>query len=162
MKEIDEVIYFDAVLTPNRSLSPRGFAVLITVVGVVSFACGVAFLSMGAFPVVGFFGLDALAVYIAFRASFRQQREQTRVIVTAKTMQLRHRAADGSEKSVDLPSAFTRVELDEPLSPTSWLRIEHGRTAYVIGRFLTCPERKSLSIAIRTALQEARAERHPA
>tara|TARA_R110001599_G_scaffold154209_2_gene339865 strand:+ start:472 stop:960 length:489 start_codon:yes stop_codon:yes gene_type:complete len=162
MSQIDEVIYFDAVLTPNRSLSPRGFAVLMTVVGVASFACGVAFLSMGAFPVVGFFGLDALAVYIAFRASFRRQREQTRVTVTAKTMQLRHRAADGSEKSVEFPSAFTRVELDEPLSPTSWLRIEHGRTAYVIGRFLTCPERKSLSIAIRAALQNARAERHPA
>ena len=116
MSQIDEVIYFDAVLTPNRSLSPRGFAVLMTVVGVASFACGVAFLSMGAFPVVGFFGLDALAVYIAFRSSFRRQRE----------------------------------------------RIEHGRTAYVIGRFLTCPERKSLSIAIRAALQNARAERHPA
>jgi uncharacterized membrane protein len=162
MSETHDVIYFDALLTPNRSLSPRGFAVLMTVVGVASFACGVAFLSMGAFPVVGFFGLDALAVYIAFRASFRRQREQTRITVTAKTMKLRHRAADGSEKSVELPSAFTRVELDEPLNPTSWLRIEHGQTAYVIGRFLTCPERKSLSIAIRTALQSARAERYPA
>lgn len=161
MSQIDEIIYFDALLTPNQSLSPRGFAVLMTVVGVVSFACGVAFLSMGAFPVVGFFGLDALAVYIAFRSSFRRQREQTRVTVTGKTMQLRHRAADGSEKSVELPSAFTRVELDEPLSPTSWLRIEHGRTAYIIGRFLTSPERKSLSIAIRAALANARAERHP-
>lgn len=162
MKEIDDVIYFDALLTPNRSLSPRGFAVLMTVVGVAGFACGVAFLSMGAFPVVGFFGLDALAVYIAFRWSFRRQREQTRVTITARTMQLRHRAADGSEKSVDLPSAFTRVELDDPMNPTSWLRIEHGRTAYIIGRFLTCPERVSLSIAIRSALRKARAERHPA
>ncbi len=162
MNQIDEVIYFDAVLTPNRSLSPRGFAVLMAVVGAASFACGIAFLSMGAFPVVGFFGLDALAIYVAFRWSFRRQREQTRVTITGKTMQLRHFAPDGSEKRVELPSAFTRVELDEPLSSSSWLRIEHGRTAYVIGRFLTVPERKSLSIAIRAALRNARAGRNPA
>ena len=115
---------------------------------------------MGAFPVVGFFGLDALAIYLAFRWSFRRQREQTRVTITAKSVHLFHRKADGSERRVELPSGFARVELNEPLEPTSWLRIEHGRTAYVIGRFLTLPERKSLSIAIRAALIQARSERY--
>jgi uncharacterized membrane protein len=47
-------------------------------------------------------------------------------------------------------------------APTSWLRIEHGRTAFVIGRFLTPKERKSLAEGLRTALQRARCERHPA
>jgi uncharacterized membrane protein len=160
MSAIDEVIYFDAVLTPNRSLSPRGFAIVMALVGVASFICGIVFLSMGAFPVVGFFGLDALGMYLGFRWSFRRQSEETRVRISAKTLQLSHRAANGKERLVELPAAFARVELDEPMSPASWLRIEHGRTAYVIGRFLTLPERKSLSIAIRSALLNARAERY--
>ena len=139
MTEVQEIIYFDAMLTPNRSLSPRGFAIVMAVVGGLSFLYGVAFVSMGAFPILGFFGLDALAIYLAFRWSFRQQRE---------------------ERTVEVPSAFARVEIEEPLTLTSWLRIEHGRTAYVIGRFLTPPERKSLAKAIRRALLDARAERY--
>ena len=158
MTEVQEIIYFDAMLTPNRSLSPRGFAIVMAVVGGLSFLYGVAFVSMGAFPILGFFGLDALAIYLAFRWSFRQQREETRV--TAKSLVLHHRKPDGSERTVEVPSAFARVEIEEPLTLTSWLRIEHGRTAYVIGRFLTPPERKSLAKAIRRALLDARAERY--
>mgnify|MGYP003645012554 FL=1 len=80
--------------------------------------------------------------------------------VTAKSLVLHHRKPDGSERTVEVPSAFARVEIEEPLTLTSWLRIEHGRTAYVIGRFLTPPERKSLAKAIRRALLDARAERY--
>ncbi len=155
-----DIIYMDAVLTPNRSLSRKGFAVVMTVVGVVSFVSGMAFLSMGALPVVGFFGLDALAIWLAFRWSLRQQCEETRVTVTAQTLRLHHRNAKGAIKEAELPSAFARVELDEPLTPDSWLRIEHGRQAFIIGRFLTLPERKAFARALRSALQAARAERH--
>lgn len=162
MSEPTEIIYMDAVLQPNRSLSERGFLLVMLFVGAVSFVTGMAFVSMGLFPVIGFFGLDALIFYLAFRASFRKQRQETRIVVTARDMRLSHRKADGSEKSVSIPSAFARVELDEPLSPQSWLRIEYGKTAYVIGRFLTPPERKSLAVAIRAALQQARLERNTA
>ena len=162
MSEFQETIYFDALLTPNRSLSPRGFAIVMAVVGTLSLFCGVAFVSMGAFPILGFFGLDALAIYLAFRWSFRQQQEETRVTVTGKSLFLQHRKSDGTKRIEELPSAFIRVELDEPLTTTSWLRIAHGRTAYVIGRFLTPHERKTLATALRSAILNARAERHSA
>ena len=162
MNDPAETIYMDAVLRPNRSLSERGFAIVMLVIGGVSFLTGMAFISMGAFPVIGFFGLDALAFYVAFRLSFRKQREETRIVVTARELRLTHKRADGTEKSASLPSAFARVELAEPLVADSWLRIEYGKTAYVIGRFLTLPERKSLARAIRAALLDARRERHPA
>ena len=160
MPETEEIIYFDAVLTPNRSLSERGFAIVMGIVGVVSFLTGMAFLSMGAVPVIGFFGLDALAFWYAFRWSFRKQREETRIRVTASHLYMLHRKANGEEKRVSLPSGFARVELAEPLRPDSWLRIEHGRTGWVIGRFLTLPERKSLADALKLALHRARLERH--
>ena len=160
MPDTDETIYFDAVLTPNRSLSERGFAVVMAIVGAVSFLTGMAFLSMGAIPVIGFFGLDALAIWLAFRWSFRKQREETRIRVTASNLYMLHRKANGAEKRVSVPSGFARVELAEPLQPDSWLRIEHGRTAWIIGRFLTLPERKSLAEALKLALHRAKLERH--
>ena len=160
MSAPNEIIYMDAVLRPNQSLSQRGFAIVMAIVGGVSFLTGIAFISMGAIPVIGFFGLDALAFYFAFRMSFRQQREETRIVVTAEELRITHKGANGSEKSATVPSAFARIELDEPLNANSWLRVEYGQTAYVIGRFLTLPERKSLARATRAALQNAKRERH--
>jgi uncharacterized membrane protein len=157
-----ETVYLDAVLTPNRSLSERGFAIGMAIVAVVFFLTGLMFWSMGAAPILGFFGLDMVAIWLAFRLSFRKQREETRVTVTARSLTLHHKDAKGREKSAELPSAFTRVELEEPVTPASWLRIEHGQTGFVIGRFLTPAERKSFATALRNALIQARSERLPA
>lgn len=162
MQEPHEIIYMDAVLTPNRSLSQRGFIIAMSAIGAVFFFTGLMFWSMGALPVLGFFGLDILAIWLAFRLSFRRQREETRVTVTARSILLRHRDPKGREKQAEVPAAFARVELEEPTGPGDWLRIEHGRTAWVIGRFLTPDERKSFASALRRALAAARSERHPA
>src|SRR5262245_66677069 len=65
---------FRALLTPYRSLSPAGFMILMAVVGLVSFGTGLMFLMMGAWPVFGFFGLDVLLIYVAFRVNYRSGR----------------------------------------------------------------------------------------
>lgn len=161
MTDAPQHVYFDAVLTPNRSLSEKGFVMIMCAFGAVSFITGMAFLSMGALPVVGFFGLDAFALYLAFRWTFRRQREETRIRIYSDSVQLDHQKATGKTKSATLPTAFTRVELEHPLRPNSWLRLEHGRTAFIIGRFLTLEERHSLAEALRSALLMARSERYP-
>ena len=152
----------DAVLTPNRSLSRKGFLIAMLAIALTFFINGLMFWSMGALPILGFMGLDVLAIWLAFHISFRRQKEETRVIVTARAIRLHHRDAKGGEKHAEVPSAFARVELAEPVGPGDWLRIEHGKTAWVIGRFLTPDERKSFASALRQALVSARAERHPA
>lgn len=159
--EPSETIYLDAVLTPNRSLSERGFAIGMAIVAVVFFLTGLLFWSMGAVPVLGFFGLDMVAIWLAFRLSFNQQREQTQVVVTARSIRLHHIDTKGRTRDAEVPAAFARVELDEPVTTSSWLRIEHGRTAWVIGRFLTPDERKAFAEALRKALRAARSERLP-
>ena len=64
-------LLFDAVLMPHRSLSPTGFWVLMGVVAVASCGVGLAFFLAGAWPVVGFLGLDVALVYLAFRHNYR-------------------------------------------------------------------------------------------
>ena len=39
---------FSAILTPHRSLSPRGFLVFMVIFGLISFIAGLAFFFMGA------------------------------------------------------------------------------------------------------------------
>src|SRR5882724_8308465 len=80
---------FSALLTPHRSLNRTGFLVVMAFVSVVSFAAGVAFLLMGAWPVLGFFGLDILAIYWAFRINFRRARAREEILVTPSELRLR-------------------------------------------------------------------------
>ena len=167
-----ETIYLDAVLTPNSSLSPRGYGL---VTGLIKAGIGFSVLMMAislwtmiegsaapmALPVFGFFGLDIAALWVALRHIQTQNGQKTRVRITATKVTLNHRDGAGREKQAELPTAFARVELDEPVQPASWLRIEYGQTAYVIGRFLTPKERKSLAARLRSALIDARSERYP-
>ena len=57
---------FSALLTPHRSLNRTGFLVLMAFLSIVSFAAGLAFLLMGAWPVLGFFFLPLTTLAYAF------------------------------------------------------------------------------------------------
>ena len=87
--EIAEPELFSALLTPHRSLNRTGFLVLMGFLTAVSFAAGVAFLMMGAWPVFGFFGLDVLAVYWAFRINFRHAKATEEISVTPSELRVR-------------------------------------------------------------------------
>ena len=53
--------FFNALLTPHRSLGRTGFTILMGTLVFGWLATGALFLSQGAWPVFGFFGLDVLA-----------------------------------------------------------------------------------------------------
>lgn len=160
MTEMLDQTYFDATLTPSRSLSPRAFTIVMAIIAGTSFIAGLAFVSMGAFPVIGFFGLDALAIWLAFRFSFRQLRQETRVKVTSKSIMLRHEHPGQPVREAEIPAAFARIDLLQSGRHPSQLRISHGQTAWIIGRFLTPGERKSLKTALQSAISSARSERY--
>ena len=69
-------LYFERVLLPHRSLPPRGFHLLMGLLGLISLAVGIGFVSIGAWPICGFFGLDVAALYLAFRLSYRSARQR--------------------------------------------------------------------------------------
>ena len=80
---MQEPAIFAAVLTPHCSLSRHGFRLLMTALTAISFASGMAFVLMGAWPVFGFFGLDVLLLYAALELSYRRARAYEQVTVTA-------------------------------------------------------------------------------
>src|SRR5258707_11944179 len=86
---LDQPTLFSARLTPHRSLNRTGFLVLMGFIGIVSFVAGVAFCLMGAWPVLGFFGLDVLVIYWAFRVNFRSAAATEDIMVTPTELRVR-------------------------------------------------------------------------
>src|SRR5215218_2196550 len=85
----DQPKLFSARLTPHRSLNRTGFLVLMAFLCAVSFVAGVAFLLMGAWPVFGFFGLDVLVIYWAFRVNFRSADATEDIVITPSELRVR-------------------------------------------------------------------------
>lgn len=149
-------LLFDAVLRPHRSLGPRGFLVLMGFVALVSFAAGVAFASMGAWPVFGFFGLDALALYVAFKLSYRSGRLYETVQLDGSELRVARVRPDGRSEAWSFPAYWARVAVEGgPEGPGCVTLASHGR-AVAVGAFLAPEERESFAAALGDALRKAR------
>ena len=61
-----------------------------------------------------------------------------------------------ADKRADLPTAFVRIVLDEPVTHTSFLTLRDRDKAWVIGRFLTPKRRKQLAADLRKAIWASR------
>jgi uncharacterized membrane protein len=149
-----------AVLTPHRSLSPPGFVLFMSALGVVSFATGLAFAVMGAWPVLGFFGLDVLIVYIAFKLNYRAARQSETVEIASPDLVITRTDARGRSRSVSFNAYWARVQLSEQPSGRSILSVgSHGRRVRV-GAFLSEDERRDFAAALSRALADRRHSAH--
>ena len=95
-------IFLDVVLTPHRSLGPRGFLIVMALLAGVSFISGIVFVSIGAWPVFGFFGLDVALVYLAFRVNYRDGRAFEALTLTEEAFTIRRVSAKGREQRISL------------------------------------------------------------
>ena len=148
---------FSALLTPHRSLNRTGFLVVMTFVSVVSFAAGLAFLLMGAWPVLGFFGLDVIAIYWAFRINFRRARASEEILVTPSELRLRRISHRGHVMEFVLNPLW--VQLDRKTHAEYGIEklylVSRGRRI-AIASFLSPEEKASFANALVAALHAAR------
>lgn len=158
-----EAPLFDAELTPHRSLSPRGFVLLMIAVGAISFAGGLAFYLAGAWPVIGFLGADVLLIYLAFKANYRSGRMVERLHLTRDKLTVSRVWPSGRSKSWEFQPTWLQVICDAPAevpqgpeSPAHCPLIlrSHGRSV-TVGSFLTRHERREVAEALRQALNRA-------
>jgi uncharacterized membrane protein len=154
------VLYMDAVITPNRSLSMRGFFWLIGVLAFFNLAVAGLMIVIGAFPVPIFLGLDLVAVIIAFRASYRSGRQAERVQVSAAEVRVLLQAFGRSRTIWTSPTAFTRVAVEAPGEPETRIRLQLSGRALTIAHALSPKERTDFAEALERAIRAARAERY--
>lgn len=154
MTDKNEKVNFSAVLTPNRSLSQQGFALLMGFIVVISFASGMVFVSMGAWPVFGFFGLDAALLYWAFKRNFADGEVRELVQVTEKDLVIVRFVPKKPDIRYRFLKNWVTVSLDEDTTREiiGSLTIDaHGKKVE-IGAFLGPQERKEFYRVFRHAL----------
>lgn len=156
-KAADEPI-FRALLVPHRSLGRNGFIALMSVFGVAWLGTGLFFLSIGAWPVFGFFGLDVLLVYVAFKLNYRAARAREEVSVSRLALDIVKVAPSGRRQEHSFNPFWARfsVARHEEIGITHMAVEGEGRQV-PIGAFLNPDDRESFATAFGRALATAKA-----
>lgn len=152
-----EPVLLSALLTPHRSLNRTGFIVLMCVFGAASFATGIVFLLMGAWPVFGFLGLDVLIVYWAFRINFRRARAYEEIRITPSELNIRRVSHRGHQMEWTLNPLWVKLEaIEHEEYGTERLYLVSRGSRISVGRFLGPDEKSSLYKALAAALSAAK------
>jgi uncharacterized membrane protein len=149
---------FAATLTPHRSLSPRGKRVVTGLVAALALGPGIVFYVAGAWPVVGFMGLDVLAIWIALTISMRGGRAYEVVTLWPGSLEVKKVDAKGAEELLTFIPLNVRFVVDRDYNERVmglWLKERERKVA--LGAFLSADEKLSFSKAFGTALRKARA-----
>ena len=158
---VDAECFFERVLLPHRSLPPRGFHVLMLLLGLVSFAVGIGFMAIGAWPVCGFFGLDVAALYLAFRLTYRRARQREILRLAGDDFTVERVGIRGERAVWRFQPFWLRIVLEERPDASNRLVIaSHGRSL-VIGDFLPPATRRELADTLKAALARWRTALNP-
>ena len=154
---VPDQVLFEARLSPYRSLSVRGFNVLMLFLGIMSFIVGVVFLSFGAWPVFGFFGLDVLLLWFALRVNYRDADAYEDIRMTPLSLSVRQVSKHGARRDTEFNPRWTRLEKteDELAGVTKVALISRG-FPLVVGSFLPPFYKKELAAGLSKALAIAK------
>jgi uncharacterized membrane protein len=152
-----EPTIFSATITPHRSLSGAGFLVLMLVIGGVSFVGGMVFLIAGAWPVFGFFGLDVVLIYWAFRVNYRAAKAYEEVTVTASELKVRKVSHRGQVAEWTLNPLWTRLDTQThaEYGIEKLFLVSRGQKL-AVASFLGPDEKEDFAAALGAALGEAK------
>ncbi len=154
--QAQEGAVFHAVLYPHRSLSPHGFLLLMSAIGSVSFVAGMVFWWIGAWPVFGFFGLDVLLIYWAFRANYRAARALEFVELDSHHLTLTRYDAKGRKVAFEFNTYWVRVQVKELTGGQTKLALTSHGQMVEFGNYLNNDERRDFAEVLKDRLAHAR------
>ena len=152
-----EPTLFSALLTPHRSLSSVGFFVVMGLIAGISFIGGVVFFIVGAWPVIGFLGLDVVLVYWAFRVSYLRAAAYEEVTVTPSELRVRQVSHRGEVAEWLLNPVWVRLdrETHEEYGLIRLFLVSRGKRL-AVASFLGPAEKETFATALAAAIGEAK------
>ena len=147
---------FRALLTPHRSLSPMGFMILMSAVCLMSFGTGLLFYLIGAWPVIGFMGLDVLLIYVAFKLNYRAGRLYETVDLNEDALTVTRVQPSGKAESWRFNPYWVQLKLEPRVGRSSELSLVSHGTRLSFASFLSDREREDFAEALGTALSAAK------
>lgn len=143
----------DLELRPHRSLPQAGFVAIMAALGAALAIGSVVFLLSGAWPVIGFLGLDVALIYLAFRVSYARGRAFERVRLYPGALEIDRVDHWGRARRLTLSPNWLRVEVSQEPGRGPRLRLVSGGQAVRIGAFLPPEECAEVADVIRAALR---------
>jgi len=149
---------FAATLTPHRSLTARGKLLVTGLVAALALVPGILFYAAGAWPVLGFMGLDVLAIWAAMTWSLRGGKAYEVLTLWADSLELRKVDPAGAEETLSFVPTGVKFVVDRDFNErVTALWLKTGERKIALGAFLSPDEKLSLSKVFGTALRKARA-----
>lgn len=149
-------IYDVITLWPHRSLSQRGFAILVAALGILASAIGLGFFLIGAWPVIGFMGLELLVLYVVFRLNYRDGKACEQLLIHKSGLDLIRISPSGKQQRHSFESHWLTAELLPQQGKRKILALRHHHDSHEIGAFLPPAEKKDIYSLINERLIEAR------
>ena len=153
------------IIWPHRSLSRKGFVILISILAGLLSTIGVGFFLAGAWPVIGFLGLELLVVWAAFNLNYRSAKVRETIETNTEILKIEHTDERGKSAITEFPVGWLRVHLSPSAIPNVSARYRqrvilssHGRKVEV-GAFLHPAEKAKLSREVEGMVSRSRAVR---
>lgn len=145
--------HFRAVITPSRSLSRDAAMIIIGLLLAFVLASGVVFISQGAWPIVGFLGLDVALLAAALWLNKASGKAFEEVVVTPKLLRVRNVDYRGKESILEFNPAWCKIEkdVDDDFGTTDLFVVSHGKR-HQIAVFLSPPEKNDFYDALNGAI----------
>jgi uncharacterized membrane protein len=122
-----------------------------------SFIASLPFVILGFWPVAGFYGLDVLLLYFAFKANFRAAQYFEEVSVSPFELLLRKVSPEGHSREWRFNPAWTRLvaEEHEEFGILRLALVSRGQSV-AVGHFLGADDKAMLLKCLSRALGEAK------
>jgi uncharacterized membrane protein len=149
---------FEATLTPYRSLSTRGALWLVAIIASIWGVMSLSFLAMGAWPVLGFFGLDIVLFGWLIWLNMRDARRKETVSVSRTALEVKRFCPKGLRRELHNFNPFgTKLTVDrhEDHGVTKLSLISRGKPEITVGDFLNPDDKESFAKALGSALAKA-------
>jgi uncharacterized membrane protein len=148
---------FTAILRPHRSLTPRGLAFVIGLTALAGLLISLPFYLMGAWPIVGFMGVDVALIALAFRINAAEGRNEEQIFLSRVHLLIRNLSWRGAIREAEFNPRWSRMEReDHPEFGLERLSVVQGRARLEVARCLGREDRAEFADVFGKALAEAK------
>ena len=152
-KDQTEKVLFQAELKPNQSNTRFGVQFLSIILCSTLVPAGYLIISLGAWPVFCFFGLELLLLIGLLNVNHRRSYMMERISLTAVELRVERVDILGRMHQWSFQPYWLRVNLFENTHGDSKLELRsHGR-GLTIGSFLSQNARRNIALELRNALR---------
>lgn len=148
---------FSATLLPYRSLSARGFQIMLLLLLLLWALISMVFIQTGAWFAIAIIALDIALIYCAFRLNYYAARQREEITLSREQLQITRITASGRSRSYQFNPFRTRFHIirKDDIGIVE-MQLHADGQILDIGKFLPPDEREHFANAFHSALIRSR------